>query len=52
MDEFIFRRGTVVNVGIAGPQGHHRGGGLQFEDVSGPEPVFLEHVHSPERVLF
>lgn len=38
-DDWLLPTGTVLNVGIAGPLFGHRGGALQAERLSGPEPT-------------
>jgi hypothetical protein len=51
LDRFLLAPGTIVNVGLAKSQGCHSGGGFQFEFVSGPGPVLLEHVSNPKLVI-
>jgi hypothetical protein len=51
LDRFLLSPGTIVNVGFAKAQGFYAGGGYQFEFVSGPNPILLEHVSNPKKVL-
>jgi hypothetical protein len=52
LDRFLLPPGSIVNVGLAKSQGSYSGGGFQFEFVSGPNPILLEHVTNPTRVHF
>jgi hypothetical protein len=51
LDSYILHPGSIVNIGITKEQGFHKGGGWQFELVSG-FAQFYEREKDPKRVRF
>ncbi len=50
LDYFLLYPNSIFNIGIAAKQGFHKGGGWQFEFVTGPKPKVLEVVQRPKLI--